>query len=94
MIKSIAVLSLVAVSMFSIGCAEDSDAEVKTDGYKVHRLAQGMKIDGNWDKPEWQGAAPIYPSSIDRVQAGHSTCCSTGVRGRGPLCEARPGYRH
>ena len=60
MMKAITVLLLAAISVFFISCAEDSSDESGTDGYKVHRLAQGMKIDGNWDKPEWQGASPIY----------------------------------
>jgi hypothetical protein len=46
--------------IFMIVCSFSKKPDMKKESvYNVYRLQQSMKIDGNWDKPQWQNSKTI-----------------------------------
>jgi hypothetical protein len=57
--KAIVIFISIVVLVASI-CSFSSKNEIKSAStYTVTRLKQPMKIDGNWDKPQWKGVQGI-----------------------------------
>ena len=52
-------LLLGAIAAVVMSCSSDTGGGPRPLKYRVHRLAEAMPIDGNWDKPQWQKVAPL-----------------------------------
>jgi hypothetical protein len=48
------ILSFILVATGITATTQNGAADPKTSVYYVHELKRAMKIDGNWDKPQWQ----------------------------------------
>lgn len=84
LIKSLVVLACLAIGLIGLaGCASSGCMKAGVSGkekpmsYQVHRTAQPISIDGDWDKPAWQGVQPLEltyymgekPEHMPRTQA-------------------------
>lgn len=59
MIKETAVCVLSVIPMIVVGCAGTTSVKPTPLRYEVHRLAERMSIDGEWDKPQWRNIEPL-----------------------------------
>jgi len=59
LVRIMAVLLPSAIPATFMGCVRVGGATPRPLKYQVHRLAEPMKIDGNWDKPQWQDVKTV-----------------------------------
>lgn len=56
---------MIALAAVAAGCleqAKENPMEKQPLTYKVHKLSAPIKVDGNWDKPQWKEIEPILIS--------------------------------